>query len=269
MKKALATSGINDGKKGQLIQMGEAAIRKGIKVIGLDDESGQRVINRGTELFDAILDKMRELSLELPEMPFFGIADWQAFNGIVFTPKQIASVAKFPWSDAVLNAPCPFHHGKMVRETHFAFVGKEGMTIMELQQLFPQSGQPRFYSYAPDAWYSNQQFATKETLKFRWYLLLKDIVPGSENTTFEKQKAMLPKGYEVPSAAAETAKDLLVFKKIGIHANSNRYARTSSLDSDGDRVRVGFCDAGGVDVSARRDGDHGGGVGVGASRKFE
>jgi hypothetical protein len=45
------------------------------------------------------------------------------------------------------------------------------------------------------------------------------------------------------------------------------YVRTSSLDSDGDRVRVGSFDAGGLIVSFywddRRDGD----LGVSAARK--
>jgi len=269
MGKALVTSGvINDGLKEQIIRMVEDAVRKGIPVIGLTDESGKRVARRGPELISRTLDTIRELSLELPEMPCFGVADWQKLYGITLTPKQIEAVSQFPWSEKTLNAPCPFHPGKMVRETHFAFVGLDTVSIMELQKLNPSSSEPRFYDYAPNSWYSNEKFA-KETLKLRWYLLLKDIVPNSENKTFDEQKAMLPKEYEVPSAVAETAKDFLHYKKTKSYVNSNRWARTADLDSDRYRVDVGYCDARGVVVGSWLGGSRRDYVGVSASRKFE
>jgi hypothetical protein len=149
----------------------------------------------------------------------------------------------------------------------FYFHGRGLKLDIELQRLNPQATEPRFYSYAPDAWYAKEKFATKTKLGLRWYLLLKDIVPGSENKTFEEQQAMLPKEYEVPSAVAETAKDLLIYKKTGKYVNPNRYARTSDLDSDGVRVYVGYCDAKGVNVNNNWDDNRNDNVGVGACRK--
>jgi hypothetical protein len=275
MNNALTTSEnpITDGQQNLIIRLVEDAHKRALRalwIVSPDSPAAQRIITRGNELQDAIIDKMRELSLELPEMPCFGIADWQKFYGIVLAPKQIASVANFPWSDKTLNTPCPFNPGKMVRETHFAFVGLDTVSIMELQKLNPKEAtELRFYAYGSDSWYRNEEFATTVKLKFRWYLLLKDIVPGSENRTFDEQKAMLSKEYEVPTALQEVAKDFLIFKKTGTYVNSNRYARTANLNSDGCRVFVGGCDAGGVHVDFhwgihRRDD-----VGLSASRKFE
>lgn len=273
MDNALITSESQniEGLREQILQVVSSGVRKGLVLRGISYDGLKRVEKRSGELIDLIFDGIRELSLELPEMPCFGVADWQKPHpGVVLTPKQIAEVAQFPWSDKTLNAPCPFHPGKMIRETHFAFVGLDHVTIAELQKLYPQSGQPRFYSYmAGDAWYKDEKFANKVTLKLRWYLLLKDIVPNSENKTFEEQQAMLPGEYEVPSAVAETAKDLFVFQKTGSHANPNRYARTADLGSGRSRVYVGSCDARGVYVHDWRGDDRGDGVGVSASRKFE
>jgi hypothetical protein len=277
MNNALTTSGnpITEGQQNLITRLVEDAHKKALKALGIvnpDSPAAQRIITRGNELQDAIIDKMRELSLELPElpeMPCFGIADWQKLYGITFTPKQIASVANFPWSDKTLNAPCPFKPGKMVRETHFAFVGLDTVSIMELQKLNPNATEPRFYAYGSEAWYRNEKFATKMTLKLRWYLLLKDIVPDSENETFDEQQAMLPAEYEVPTAVEETAKDFLIFKKAGTYVNSNRYARTADLASVGDRVGVGLCVACGVDVGSYWDDYRYGSVGLSASRKFE
>ncbi len=271
MNNALTTSvnPITEGQQDLITRGVEDGRKRALKVINPDNPAAQRIIARMNELQDALIDKMRELSLELPEMPCFGIADWQKLYGITLTPKQIASVANFPWSDAVLNSPCPFNPGKMIRETHFAFVGLDTVSIMELQKLNPKATEPRFYQYGSDAWYRNEKFGTKVTLKFRWYLLLKDIVPGSENKTLDEQQAMLPKEYEVPTAVEETAKDFLIFKKTGTYVNSNRYARTADLLSDGYRVYVGHCDANGVDVDYWDDGNRDGSVGLSASRKFE
>jgi len=273
MKKALLTSEepMTDDQKRQLVRLGEDSVRKGLKIIRPSKLGAQRIHACGDELMNVIIDKMRELSFTLPELLGFTIADWQKLYGVSFTQDQIARMKnQFPWSDTILNSPCPFHPGKIVRETHFAFMGVDTVSIMELQKLNPRETEPRFYRYAPDAWYTNEQFANEVTLRLRWYLLLKDIVPNSENKTFDEQKAMLPKEYEVPSAVVETAKDLLIYKKTGIYVNPDRYARTADLDSDRSRVDVGGCGAGGVLVDYYRWDDlRRACIGVAASRKFE
>ena len=260
---------MTEDQRTQLIRLGEDAVRKGLKIIKPTVSGAQRIHARGDELMNAVIDKLRELSLELPDLDCFAVADWNATYRIALAPEQVAAVGSFPWSEATLNSPCPFNPGKMVRETHFAFVGVDSVTMMELQRLNPQATEPRFYSYAPGAWYSKEKFATKTKLGLRWYLLLKDIVPNSESKTFKEQQAMLPKEYEVPSAVAETAKDMLIYKKTGKYVNPNRYARTSDLDSGGDRVSVGRCDADGVNVYDYWDDLRDGDIGVGACRKFD
>lgn len=266
MEDALVTSVANEEQREQLVQMVASALRRGIKIVGRNEKAGQRVIDRGPELVNMVIDDVRELSLELPEMPCFGIADWQKFYKIALTPQQLKGVGDFPWSDAILNSRCPFNPGKMVRETHFAFVGVDTVSVMELQKLNPSSSEPRFYNYAPDSWYSDEKFAD-EKLRLCWYLGLKDIVPNSENKLFDEQEAMLPAEYEVPTAVAETTKDFLVYKKTGVYVNPYRWARTATLDSGRRRVYVGHCIAGGVDVYRWFVGRYDS-IGVGAFRKF-
>lgn len=201
-------------------------------------------------------------------IPHFGLIDWWKFYKIKLSPDLVVKVANFPWSEKMLDSPCPFNPGKTIRETHFAFVGLDAITIMELQKLNPKETEPRFYSYAPGAWYSNQKFATTESLKFRWYLLLKDIIPNSENKTFDEQKAMLPKEYEVPSAVEETAKDFLIYKKTGIYANPDRHARTNDTDLFLEHIRVGLCNAASISVFNLWDGYRNKVTGLSASRKL-
>lgn len=155
------------------------------------------------------------------------MADWREVYGVEFTPWQIEAAHEFPWGENVLYASCPFNPGRMVCETHVAFLGLETINIMVLQRLNPAFAAPRFYDYLPNSWYSTEAFA------------------------------------------AETAKNLLIFKKIGIHVNGNRYARTADLDSARARVSVGVCDAAGVRICDRWDDFCSSRMGVGASRKSE
>jgi len=203
---------------------------------------------------------------------FWGVEDWAAMYGVNFSQKQLRQVAEFPWNEDVLNSTCPLC-GKVVKDCHFVFLGIDRingkpLTILKWQEIHPTTGQPKFYSYAPDAWYSNEKFAKETTMSFRWYLLHQSIVPKSESKTFNDQKAMLTADYEVPSAITEVSKDLLVFRKTGTFVNPSRWARTEDVTSDGGRVDVGDCVQNGLSVNDYWDGGCNDDFGVSASRKF-
>lgn len=203
---------------------------------------------------------------------FFGVKAWSALYGVNFSRRQLREIAEFPWDENVLNTHCPFVKNKTIRETHFAFLGLSAirgkkLSIMKLQKLHPSSGQPKFY-FSDNPCYKDEEFATQKTCGLRWYLMLREIVPGSENKTYEEQLVMLPPEYEVPFAIEETTKDITCFKKNGTYLNPNRWGRCQDISSDGGRVRVGGFGRAGLFV----DDDWGGGrssfIGLSASRKF-
>ncbi len=202
---------------------------------------------------------------------FFGVEEWATLYNVNFSKKQLREVSEFPWGEDILNGPCPFNQGKLVRETHFAFLGLDKLngspfSILKFQELHPASGQPKFTSYIPYSWYSQQAFASK-TATLRWYLLLASIVPKSTSTAWDKQKAMLPAEYEVPTAIEEVSKDILAYLKTGVYLNPSVYARVKDTTSDGGRVRVGRFGGGGLGIDRWSDGG-GYSVGVSASRKL-
>lgn len=207
----------------------------------------------------------------------FTDADWMSYYDAKFTKKQLRETGKFPWGEDVLNSPCPFNSGKLVKDTHFAFLGISGLngqplTVAKLLELHPATGQPKFY-FNTDPWHVGQPHTDVATMQLRWYLLLKEIAPGSTDKTPEEQAAMLPPEYEVPTTIVETTKDILVFKKTGERPNGSRWAACTERTVKTDKVS-----AGGVSCVGDFDG-HGLGVyywsgsraydvGLGASRKF-
>lgn len=209
----------------------------------------------------------------------FDWADWAYHYRPRLTEKYIRKAEKFPWNEDVLNSPCPFVKGKLLKDTHFAFLGisridDAPLTVAKWLKLCPVTGQPRF-RFSSDPWHVGQPHTDEATLTLRWYLLLKNIVPNSTDKTPEEQVAMLPEMYEIPTTIAETAKDILVCEKTGERPNGLRLAacteRTVKTDKifadDVGRVScVGDFDMDGLSVSSwggLRDCT----VGVGASRK--
>lgn len=204
---------------------------------------------------------------------FFGVEEWSTLYGVNFTKKQLREIADFPWNEDVLNAPCPFHKGKSIRETHFAFLGLDcikgrPLPILKWQELHPQSGQPRFYSYAPDCWYAKENFANKPTCGFRWYLMPLEIVPNSTDKSYQEQTAMLPKEYEVPLAIEEVTKLILYYRKNGIYLNPTNWGRCHDVTSGGRRVPVGYFDSDGLHVGYWWAAYRTYPFGLAASRKF-
>ncbi len=231
-----------------------------------------------TLTLQAVVEGMAaRIAREILGCNMFGVEDWQAMYGVKFTKKQIRDAGKFPWSEDVLNGPCPFNKGKLVKDTHFAFMGLTGingspLTVKKWMELHPATGQPKF-CFNADPWHAGQPHTDEATMELRWYLLLKEIVPGSTDKTLEQQVVMLPEEYEVPSTIAEVTKDILVLRKTNVRPNPSRWAackertiKTSKVDKGlvscvgcfgGDGLRVGFW-----------NGDSRYNVGVGASRKF-
>jgi hypothetical protein len=201
---------------------------------------------------------------------FFSVDDWLGLCGVNFSPKQLRQVVGFPWREEILNSTCLLC-GEVVRDCHFAFVGPDRvngkpLTILKLHEFYPLTGQPRFYSYAPGAWYSRQDFAGKTTMAFRWYLLHREIVPRSEDKTFNVQRERLPVCYEAPLAVTEILKDLLVFCKTGVRVKSLRRARCADIASHGSNIAVGAFGEDGLGIGSFPDTcfyD----IGIAASRK--
>lgn len=211
-----------------------------------------------------------ERARDLLGQNFFGVQEWSTSFGVALSSDQLQEIATFPWGEGVLNVPCPFVGGRLVRETHFAFLGLsavdgEPLTILHLHDLHARAGRPLFY-YAANPWYEKFAFASEATCDFRWYLMPQEIVPGSTGRGFDEQVAALPPGYEVPSAVEEVLKVTLCYVKNGVYLNAKRWGRCRETLPDGSRVSVGRFGPRGLFVN-HYWGD-GGGLGLAASRNL-
>ncbi|MBI2035650.1 MAG: hypothetical protein HYT12_03125 [Candidatus Liptonbacteria bacterium] len=206
----------------------------------------------------------------------FTDADWMSYYDAKFVKKQIREAGKFPWGEDVLTSVCLLC-GKVVKDCHFGFYGidcinGDPLTVAKWMELHPATGQPKFY-FNTSPWHVGQPHTDVVTMRRHWYLVHKEIVPGSTDKTPEEQVAMLPPEYEVPTTIVETTKDILVFKKTGERPNGSRWAACTERTVNTDKVSAGFVSCVGTfDGRGLRvlnwDGRRYYSVGLGASRKF-
>lgn len=214
-----------------------------------------------------------KLARRLLGQNIFDITDW-AMYGIKFSKKQRQVAEKFPRNEDVLNSPCHFNKGKLVKDTHFAFLGIESIKGEPLTVAKWIKMHPGLFYFKKNPKHAGQTHIDEATLTFRWYLLLRDIVPDSTYRTPEEQEAMLPPEYEVPPTIAEVTKDILVFRKTGICPNPSRWAacrdrtvKTDKLPANYVTCVGDFSEGGGLSVSYWNGvGDFF--IGVAASRKI-
>ncbi|MFA6077109.1 MAG: hypothetical protein WC735_03480 [Candidatus Paceibacterota bacterium] len=198
----------------------------------------------------------------------FGQADWVSYYG----PTEKLG----PAVEEVLMSACPFNKGKLVKDTHFAFMGMPALdgnplTVAKWLELHSADGQPKFY-FNTNPWHVGQPHTDIAVLEPRLYIMLREIVPGSTSKTPEEQVAMLPPEYEVPTTIAEVTKDILVYRRTGKRSNPNVWAacaertvKTAQVNA-GDVSCVGIFGGHGLSVIGW-GGLQGDRVGVGASLK--
>lgn len=133
-------------------------------------------------------------------------------------------------------------------------------SFLDIRSEFPDL----FYD---QSWYDGQAFA-QEKITGTWDVDL-EPVKDSTNKSWSEQQALLKEGDEVPPAAVLAYAILTHFKKTGNRAFEHTYARTSSVDSGGDRVGLGDVDAKGLRVSSYWDRGRSSNLGLSASRKID
>jgi len=122
------------------------------------------------------------------------------------------------------------------------------MSLLEIRDIKNE------YLYSKTGgWYSNdkEKFSRDDKATTKWLKLRKGPVPNSTKKNWSEQQPLLSDIEYVPNAA-ETTWSVTSYKAVrGVYLLPNVYVRTSSLDSVGARVFVGYFVAGGLCVYNR------------------
>ncbi|VVB65119.1 Uncharacterised protein [uncultured archaeon] len=164
----------------------------------------------------------------------FGVEEGIKHLGVNPTRQQLAVLSEIPFSDAMLDQS---------KDTH-VLVAVFPLSILEIRGKVARK---LFYNHET-AWY-NEQFFAKEHGEVNWQLVRKTPVDNSTSVNWQEQQALFCKDDIVPTA------QVLVYTIIGhLLATGERlverkYARTSSVDSDGNCVYVSDVGSNGLGIS--------------------
>ncbi|HXK32089.1 MAG TPA: hypothetical protein VJ378_01275, partial [Candidatus Paceibacterota bacterium] len=215
-----------------------------LETAGLNEELAQRVINsKGNDLATKLVRLIQnggfepttsqKRAREIMGKNFFGVEEAVKHFGVNPTRQQLAALSEIPFSEAVLE------QSKNTR----VLVAVFPLSILEVRGKVEHK---LFYNHE-DAWYNKQSFA-KERGEVNWQLVCKTPVDNSISKNWQEQQALIAKDDEVPSAQVIVYTIIGHYLATGERLFEHIYVRTSSVDSGGHRVSVGYFVSGGLDV---------------------
>ncbi len=236
-----------------------------LEAAGLTDELAQRVIDsKGNDLatkvvklianggFEATTPQKR--AREIMGCNMFGIEEAIRYFGVNPSRQQTAALADIPFTEETLRQ-CKNSH---VLAAIFP------LSILDVRSKV-YDGQRLFYS---QDWFNKESFA-KDRGETEWRLVRKTSVDNSTSKTWSEQQALLSDKEETPEARVVVYAIIGHFLNAGERLFEHIYIRCSDVDSDGDRVDVGYFDSDGLSVSYDWDGYRGVSLGVSSARKLD
>ncbi|MFH1855577.1 MAG: hypothetical protein ABH810_04215 [bacterium] len=233
-----------------------------LETAGLSDDLAQRVIDsKGNDLATKVVRLIQnggfepttsqKRSRKIMGRNFFGVEEAVKHFGVNPTRQQLATLSEIPFSEAVLEQS---------KDTH-VLVAVFPLSILEIRGKVDSK---LFYN---QSWYNKESFV-KERGEVTWQLVRKTPVDDSTSKNWQEQQALIAKDNEVPGARVMVYTIIGHYLATGERLFEHIYVRASSVDSDGDRVSVGYFDSYGLFVSDYWGDDRSAFLGVSSARKF-
>lgn len=226
----------------------------------------QRLFARGGEFEDWYVAGFSRFTAKLPDYTLvksilggdFITAEeiMVARPNVVYSPEQIAELAATIPSGETLALLKGYGYGLMPQPPK------------ALSLLAVRAAKSTHFDSKTSGWYENQKFAENDLTGTGWLAVKKTPVNGSTSKNWSEQNKLLTEAEYVPNAA-ETSWFITIFCDVrGVRLFENVCVRTSSFDSVGDRVRVGYFGAEGLYVNSDWDSYHYDFLGLASARNF-
>lgn len=232
-----------------------------------DREALQCLFSRGGEFKAYVVAGVRRFSVKL--------LDYRSARTILghdfISPEEIAKSRRLTYTEEQLDSFCnslPSEEDLVwCRDNDMVLIpGSEKPTsLLDVRAL--RSG----YFYSKEGgWFSgtSENFSRNDKIEPCWFAFRKTLVPDSLSKTWPDQQVLVKAPAFVPNAS-EATWAITGYKAVrGISLFPNLYGRTSSRDSDGCVVCVGYFDGEGLGVYGCRPDRRDGNLGVLSARKW-
>ena len=223
---------------------------------------------------EGLVPEAKEVNIEFDEAreifgkDFLGPEAIKTTYGVELTQDELQEIENIPFTREELEQAKQLGMMLVLRVPSIG-EGKEAkpLTIDQIREKFSGGdslGDPKkkkqkvFYGKKGESWYDNEKFATQDTPKLGWGLVMKSVLPDSLSKNWDQQEEVLKSWAKQNNidptlvkrrTPVEIAYDTLIY--YGENKESlleNRYDWTGVQSSDGDSVNVGNFDSDGLDV---------------------
>ncbi len=186
---------------------------------------------------------------------FFGIEEAIKHFGVNPSRRQLAVLGEVPFSEDVLTA---------CKDTH-VLIAVFPTSIVDVRGIVKElPDQTLFYN---QDWYDKEAFANDKG-ETGWQLVRKVPIANSTSKTWNEQQALLSQDEETPKAQVMVYTTIGHFLSTGERLFEKIYVRCSDLDSDGNRVIIGFFDSVGLSVNNWNDDNRNDNIGLSSARQL-
>lgn len=215
---------------------------------GLNKESAQ-ILNENPGFATYLLAGIKRFAMKAPDYELVRTILGKDFispeeimksrKGITYTDEQLSQFGETVPAQEILE---------WCRDNNFMLVAgpNRPMSLLEIRTM------KNSYFYSKEGgWYAEQKqkFSQNDKVETKWYMIRKDIVPESTSKNWGEQHALIIADTEFVPNAPEFVWAITTYKAVrDVYLFGRIYARTSSLDSDGDHVYVGDFDDKGLYV---------------------
>ncbi len=224
---------------------------------------------------EGLVPEGKEANIEFDEAreifgkDFLGLEAIQTTFGVELTPEELQEIENIPFTREDLEQAKQLGMMLVLRVPRLGEGKTERpLTIDSARELFAKGdslGDPKekkqkvFYGKKGESWYDGEKFATQDTPKLGWGLVMKSVLPDSLSKNWDQQEEVLKKWAKDNNidpalvkrrTPIEIAYDTLIY--YGENKESlleNRYDWTGVRSSVGHFVRVGGFDSGGLHVN--------------------
>jgi len=213
-----------------------------LETAGLTEPLAQKVIDsKGNELAAKVVKFIQnggfepttsqKRAREIMGKNFFGVEEAIQYFGVNPTYTQTLVLSEIPFSEEVLQK---------AKDTH-VLVAVFPLSVLEIR------GKVDSKLFYDQSWYNKESFA-KERGEASWQLVRKTPVDNSTSKNWQEQLTLINEEDEVPTAQVMVYTIIGHYLATGERLFEHIYVRTSSVVSDGYRVRVGLFGSDGLFV---------------------
>lgn len=180
---------------------------------------------------------------------YIGLDDIAEHSDIIIFQEDREFFSRIPYSQALLE---------QCQHTHILIPGFP-LGVLDIFIKVPES----HFHFDSDPWWISEKFTAERKMEKRWYLIRRNVLPGSAGKSYEDQtKMVVEHGEDIPMGCELIYAIVFYYLVTGIRLFGKIKAHCKDIYLDGVNFHVGFFSKGHIDVRGYANGNNKENIGI-------